>query len=98
MRRRTSDAGIRRELAEHGRQLLDLAEGVGDKRAAASFRAQIEALEAGRSVKVHASDVGLPGDAGMVTLEADGTVTRQDDPTSAGAAIEPPKARSRARA
>lgn len=84
MRRRTSDAGIRRELAEHGRQLLDLAEGVGDKRAADRFRAQIAALEAGRSVKVHASDVGLPGDVGMVTLEADGTVTRQDeDPTSA---------------
>jgi len=85
VRRRTSDAGIRRELAEHGRQLLDLAEGVGDKRAAALFRTQIAALEAGRSVKVHASDVGLPGDVGMVTLEADGTVTRQDeDPTSAG--------------
>ena len=81
MRRRTSDAGIRRELAEHGRQLLDLAEGVGDKRAAAGFRTQIAALEAGRSVKVHASDVGLPGDVGMVTLEADGTVTRQDEDT-----------------
>jgi hypothetical protein len=79
MRRRTSDAGIRRELAEHGRQLLDLAEGVGDKRAAAGFRTQIAALEAGRSVKVHASDVGLPGDVGMVTLGADGTVTRQDE-------------------
>jgi hypothetical protein len=84
MRRRTSDAGIRRELADHGRQLLDLAEGVGDKRAAAGFRAHIAALEAGRSVKVHASDVGLPGDVGMVVLEADGSVTRLDDPTSAG--------------
>jgi len=66
--------------------LLDLAEGVGDKRAAALFRTQIAALEAGRSVKVHASDVGLPGDVGMVTLEADGTVTRQDE--------APPRARA----
>jgi hypothetical protein len=55
---------LRLILAEHGRQLLELAEGVGDKRTAATMRAHVADLESGRRVAVRASDVGLPSDEG----------------------------------
>ena len=75
MRRRLRDDGLRHVLAEHGRQLLDLAEGVGDTRAAVILRTQVAALDSGRRVKVRASDVGLPSDEGLVFLEVDGSVS-----------------------
>lgn len=75
MRRRQRDQGLRLILAEHGRQLLELAEGVGDKRTAATMRVHVADLESGRRVAVRASDVGLPSDEGLVFLEADGSIT-----------------------
>jgi hypothetical protein len=48
VRRRQRDQGLRLILAEHGRQLLELAEGVGDKGTAATMRVHVADLESGR--------------------------------------------------
>jgi hypothetical protein len=66
---------LRLILAEHERQLLALAVGVGDERTAATMRVHVADLESGRRVAVRASDVGLPNDEGLVVLEADGSIT-----------------------
>ena len=85
MRRRRTDAGIRRELIELEEILLGLMVGVGADSDVAITRAHIADLKSGRSVTVRASDVGRPQDVGWVILEADGSITRlPEDLTSAG--------------
>lgn len=72
--------GVREELIEAERRLLDLAERIGAERSAEKMRRRIDDLEAHRPIhRLHGWQVGMPPNSGPWTLTADDQLLTGED-------------------